>query len=155
MPERRIAIEARDRIGVLEQRYRRTSRRLTMGWAINAATLVVVSIVLVGLVGNNSNQNRQLKTIFLNQTRARAINTEIVCDAIGDNAAAVRAQSRFLGRMIVDGTRRQGRRGERIYRAAGQPPYRQRLRQARKVAKQLRDLEPATLDCAALARRIR
>lgn len=68
MPDRRVDVLARERVVELEIRYRRVAHRLTIGFGLMTATLMVVSVVLVGLVHDNQARARQIQ-----QERARSI----------------------------------------------------------------------------------
>lgn len=154
MPERRLDLESRRRIVQLERRYDRVVARVIRAVAIIGITLVLVSAVLVLLVRSSDDQADRLEALAREQQASRVINSREVCRNINGNLKAISNQSDYLADRIVESAR-QSKVFEGLYaKVPDAPSYKQRVAEAKRLAKGLRATQRPPLDCDALIQRV-
>jgi hypothetical protein len=130
------------------------SRHPVLGASIVA--LAVASVPLWMVLDDQKDikrQQGQIEELYVQVQESRRATGVRFCEQINTNAAASNATTDALAELIVQGAR-QSRAFEDIYRQFGQPPYRQRVRQAKEAADSLVKLKTPVLDCEEIQREI-
>ena len=133
---------------------------------VGAALIVAVAIAMIPLVmvldqqgtiktqaSKIDRQQDQLNALVHRTQRGRVAVSTTFCRSINQNAEANNKQTDLLQGIIVKSVT-SSRPFDNLYRQFGLPPYRVRLRQARRISAQLEAAKVQSLPCAAFAKRI-
>lgn len=139
----------------------RTSRH-PVGMALIVAIIVAMIPVtmLLDQQGTLSAQQAQLDEqqeslngVVQRTNRGRAATSNVFCRTINRNGSANNNQTAVIQKLLISGVQA-SRAFENLYVAYGQPPYRERLKSARRAARELDKNRVNILNCATYSRRI-
>lgn len=118
--------------------------------------LVILAIPMVMLISANGDlrgSQKALREALVASQTSRAVTGRVICEVTNANARTNNGQNRTLKEIIV-GSVKQSKRFEPTYRKLGLPPYPDRLREAKAIARRLNRYTVKEANCETLQRRI-
>lgn len=123
--------------------------------AFGVATLIAMIPVLMLLdqQAKIRDQQGQIKTLYQQLQLSRRATSTQFCESINKSALANNRTTDVITQFVIESTR-SSRAFENVYRQLGLPPYKERIKQSKKLADDLVRQKVPVIDCKGIARQI-